>query len=233
MNTVNEDRNYLVVAIDACLNQIGCDVELLISTVEGDKNINFIKEKYPSVLIVTMPLKDHPLSTVGKSPKGSFLQLNNALPYITGDWFTFASGNDFLYSNKFSLEIECCKNQGKEVCYSAYDYVNDNGDLIKHQYFHDYDFDKHMIGNFVADCSMISRRLVDKYLPFKVELNNYAYWDLWLRIRKEEGNVFTYNPVPVWGYRQDTNSMHVKRSKSPELIEVAKRDRDIMLALHK
>lgn len=227
MNTVGERQDYLTLAIKGYLNQVGVEVELIISTITNDINIYFIKENYPTVKIVTMD------KLVEKSPKGSFLQLNNALPHITGDWFTFASSNDTTSYTKLIQEVEMCLKNNKEVCYSAFNLINEDSQFIRTQSFFDYDYQKHLIGNFVSDCALISKRLVDKYLPFKVELNNYAYWDLWLRIYEGEGNVFTYNPNPTWGYRQIETSMHIDRQKSELKLAEAKRDKEIMLNLHR
>lgn len=232
MNTVNEDRKYLDLAIESYLNQKGCEVELIISTLEGDPNLQHIKEKYPSCVIVTLPIKGHPIEHGLKNPVGSFMQLNNALPHITGDWFCFASANDVAFINKLELELSRCKETGAEVCYSSFDLVNEQGEKISTQRFHDYYIGKHLKGNFVSDCALISKRLVDKYLPFNLSLNNYAYWDLWLRIYEGEGNVFTYNSTPTWGYRQNSDSMHLSRQKDPIKLKQAKIDKRRMLALH-
>jgi len=111
--------------------------------------------------------------------------------------------------------------------------IDSNNQLIKKYYFHEYDYKKHFTGNYVADSSVVSKRLVDKYLPFRVELNNYAYWDLWLRIFEGEGDVFCYNPHPTWAYVQDENSMHIKRWKDEKLMIEAEHDKQIMLSLHR
>ena len=228
MNTVGERQDYLSLAIESYLDQKGCEVELIISTITGDVNINFVKEKYPQVKIITMD------KLCEKSPKGSFLQLNNAFPHITGDWFTFASSNDIAIQTKLIQEVEMCLNNGKkEVCYSSFHLIDEIGNLIRTQLFFPYNYDKHLIGNFVSDCALISKRLVDEYLPFKVDLNNYAYWDLWLRIYEGEGNVFIYNKTPTWGYRQIETSMHIDRQKSELKLAEAKRDKEIMLNLHR
>lgn len=232
MNTVNEDRNYLNVAIESYLNQNGIEIELIISTVENDVNIDYIKENYPKCVIVEIPLENHPISKGIKSPLGSFLQLNHALKYMTGDWFTFASGNDFAYPYKCALEVESAKKADKLICYSAFNHVNSDGFFTRGASFHSYDREKHQKGNFVSDCAMIHKSIVDKYLPFRTELNNYAYWDLWLRVYEGEGNVFVYNSVPTWGYRQNQNSMHLERARNAEKIRLAEIDRDIMLSLH-
>jgi len=233
MNTVNEDVFFLQRSIESYIQQVRVDMQLLISTVSGDKNIPFIQNKYPEIQIVEMPKELHPSFHGIKSPKGSFLQLNNALPFFKGEWFTFAGGNDYAYSNKLATEIELCIKREKEICYSAYDYINENNELIKKIYFREYDYEKHFIGNFVADSSIVSKRLVDKYLPFRVELNNYAYWDLWLRIFEGEGDVFCYNNHPTWAYMQDENSMHIKRWKDEKAMAEAEMDKERMLNLHR
>lgn len=230
MNTINEKPELLKRAIDSYLMQKNC--ELILSTVEDDPSISLISNRNPNVKIVTIPREGHPYFTKGKLPRGSFLQLNNGLKHITGDWYTFASSNDYSYPNKLMLEVAHCKAYKKEVCYSAYDYEYENGKKST-QLFHKYNWDKHSRSNFVADCSLISRRLVDRYLPFNTDLNNYAYWDLWLRIRKIEGDVFCYNPTPTWAYIQDRDSMHVKRSKDPVKKQQAIIDRERMLSLHR
>lgn len=236
MNSLNEKREYLLEAIASYINQQGVEVDLIISMVEGDSNIDYLKKNahnFPRTRITIMNRASHPISKGIKSPQGSFLQLNHALPLIKGDWFCFASSNDIAYPRKLISEVELSLLYKREVCYSAFDYITETGTKIRTQGFHEYDFKKHLVGNFVSDCALISRRLVDKYLPFKIELNNYAYWDLWLRIFEGEGNVFTYNANPTWGYRQDPNSMHIQRRKSPEQIAEANRDRETMLKLHR
>lgn len=229
MNTVNERPDFLSIAIESYLGQQTpeLEVELIISTVTDDPNIELIKSKYPLCKIVTMD------RLCEKSPRGSFLQLNNALQHITGNWFVFASSNDISFNNKLISEVEKCLLEKKEVCYSAFTLIDEVGQYLRTQLFHDYEIKKHMEGNFVSDCAIISRRLVDKYLPFKIELNNYAYWDLWLRIYEGEGNVFTYNSSPTWMYRQLDSSMHIDRALHENKVLEAKRDREIMLKLHR
>lgn len=222
MNTLGEKEPLLCRAIESYQ---GC--ELILSTVEGDRSIRTVRRKYRKVKIVTMPRKDHP----GKSPLGSFLQLNNGLKAITGEWFTFGSSNDIIYPGSLELMKSECIKKGKEVCYTAFDYIHPDGSKST-QLFYDYDYERHLKGNFVADCALISRRLVDKYLPFRTELNNYAYWDLWLRIYEGEGNVYCYLPTPTWAYHLHADSMHIKRRGDPKAVAQNQRDKERMLKLH-
>jgi len=227
MNTINEKPYRLERAIKSCLNQKDVEVDLIISTVEADTCIELLSG-IQGIRIVTIPKSEHP----GKMPRGSFLQLNNALPHIHGDWFVFASSNDYIFPDKLIKEINACIASGKEVCYSSYKATDLNDNVIQTILFHEYNYEAHLKGNFVSDLAIISRRLVDKYLPFRTELNNYAYWDLWLRIYEGEGNVFCYQPEPTWAYCMYDDSMHIVRKRNA--VEQAKeiQDRNRMLALH-
>jgi hypothetical protein len=229
MNQLLEPWEVLKKGINHVLAQEGCDIQLIISSRERDSNIKLISIHYPQVEQAILVDSGLPLV---KSPFGSFSQLNNALPLVKGDWFSFIGGDDFVYPYKYQMEINQCLAQGKEICYSACDLVTPLGKIIKYYPLIPYDRKRHNETNFVADYSTISRRLFNKYLPFKVEYNNYAFWDLWLRIYEGEGDVFTYNPAPILGYVQVDSSMHLIRAKSPSAIAEANHDRIRMFKAH-
>lgn len=224
MNTVNEIPEVLKKAVNSYLNQEQVTVQLILSTVEGDPCIG----QYEGVEYSILPKSQHS----GKSPRGAYEQINHALKMITGDWLCYASGNDYAEPHKLRMEIDACAKSGKEVCYSSIWSVS--GDTkVQKKFPTEYYFNEHLKGNFITDCSLISRRLVDKYLPYRLELNNYAHWDSWLRMYEGEGNVFVYNPIPTWFYVQNPNDMHNVRKRSPELQAIADRDKEIMLSLHR
>lgn len=228
MNTLNEHPDYLCQAIESYINQTS-PVHIILSTVQGDRSVPFVRENFPAVQVLEYPAKDHP----AKSPVGSYLQINNALPHLRGDWYCFASSNDFAHPDKIRMEIACCLDNKKEVAYSAFNEVDENGQYLRTQKFGKYNHDRHLAGNFVSDCALVSRRLIDKYAPFRITMKNYAYWDLWLRIYKGEGDVFVYNPTPTWNYRQSSESMHIKRMKSPDEVAKNNQDREFMLNCHR
>lgn len=222
MNTYNENPIYLKQAIESYKTQK--DVQIIISTLEDDSNLKIYDNGYVDVVVFSSK-KNHP----GKCPKGSFYQLNRALEFIKGDYVCFASSNDVSLPKKLSMEQEMCIN-GKKVCYSSYIKTNANLKNRKLITFHDYDYKRHLQTNFVSDCTLIETELFLKYTPFDLELNNYAYWNLWLKIYQGEGNVFVYNPKPTWLYRQDEDSMHIKRRKDPTLVRKHKLDKAKMLS---
>jgi hypothetical protein len=117
-----------------------------------------------------------------------------------------------MHSFKLKIESELLKKYNKKVCYSSF-YRTDITGVRSIKNFHDYDYKKHLVGNFVSDCAMVEIETFLKYTPFKVEYGNHSYHDLWLRIYKGEGNVFIYNPIATWEYVVTENSSHYKRSK--------------------
>jgi len=219
INTYNEDPNILRRAVDSYIDQ--CD-QLIISTVEGDKSLKYIK----GVDWAILPKAKH----VGKSPFGSFQQINNALPMVKGEYFCWASGNDYAQPHKILMEIDTLIRTKAHVCYSSFYVHKMNGRKL--QPFHDYDYQRHLQNNFVSDCSMITRYILDKYLPFHQQWNNMAYWDLWLRVYEGEGNVFAYNPIPTWTYVHRDSDMSKMRKKSPEQIAKNNEDKLNMLKYH-
>ena len=229
INTINEDWANLSREIKAWQNQSGVDVQVIVSTVSGDTCIDRIAAEFPTVTVVVMDKERHP----GKCPRGSFMQLNESLPYIDADWWCFASGNDFVYPNKLKDEIETAIRRKALVAYSDFNYVRDNGVVISRQRFGPYQPKAHEHTNIIPDCSLIHRSIVDRFLPFNTDLNNYAYWDLWLRVRNELGNgIFARTMKVGWGYRQGDGDMHKAREKSAEQKAHAMIDRDRMLSMH-
>lgn len=232
MNTLNEKPEYLIKAIESYLNQVGVEVELIVSTVKGDKSVKLIKDNYPDVKIVTLTKKEHS-SNGERSPIGAYLQLNNALKHVTGKYFCYASSNDYAKPNKLMSESNILERTNKKICYSAFEYVTDSGEITNRFRVREYDYASHLIGNFVSDCSMISTELLRKYTPFDLSVKNLGFWDMWLRVYKGEGDVFVNNPKPTWCYRQHKTSMRAIRLADPEKQKQELADREEMLNRHR
>jgi len=206
MNTYNEDIAYLRMAIASYKAQKGVDIQLIISTVEDDRNMAFLKEQAE---VAIMRKQDHR----GKSPEGSFQQLNNAISKIKTPWVCFASSNDKALNDKLLKEITFCRKHRKKICYSDFYYGNNVLKTTGRVNLGNYNYAKHKQGNFVSDCALVSTRLFKKYTPFNWrEFGNFSYWDLWLRIYRGEGNVFGYLDSPTWIYR--AGGMHTQRRPS-------------------
>jgi glycosyltransferase involved in cell wall biosynthesis len=200
MNTYKGNQKWLAAAIDSYMLQKKVKVQLIISTVCGDPSIRIARDKGAEVFESDKP--------------GIFYQLNNALPKVTGDWFCYAAGDDIALPTKLVDEIEMCISKKKKVCYSRFDHVDQSLKLKYSPKFPNYSLRQHLKGNFVNDCAMMHRSILEKYKPFDSEIcGNHAFWDFWLRVAKSEGSVFVYNSKPEWLYRQHSQAKHIKRKK--------------------
>lgn len=227
INTMNERWENLSRELTAWTKQAD---QVIVSTTDADVNIDRIRKEFPWVDIVTMRHGDHP----GHCPLGSFMQLNNAMPHVKGEWWCFASGNDYVYPNKLRDEIATAQRTGAKVIYSDFNYTDENGKIKSRQRFKAYNPTAHERQNIIPDCSLIHRSILAEFMPFRCEtFRNYSYWDLWLRVRKVYGNgVFAHCPTVTWGYRQGSDDMHVRRTKSATQKAEAETDRATMLATH-
>lgn len=220
INTINEDEQVLT----KCVNSYKLQFEqVIISTIEGDACIG----KFEGVEYAIVLKAEH----VGRSASGAYQQINNALKLFKTDYLCYASGNDYAEPDKAIREIKALKQSKKKVCYSAF--WNERNGKKTVQPFPLYDYNAHLRNNFVSDCSMMTREIVEKYLPYKIEYRNFAHWDSWLRIFEGEGDVFVYNPIPTWNYVYNENDMSKERMRDPEKIKRNLEDREQMLKMHR
>lgn len=212
MNTYQEKPQYLNEAILSYINQRNVNVTLIISTVEGDPSIEYVRTKFPDndkIKLCISTKKEHP----GKGVQGIYYQLNKAMALVDGEWFSYASSNDVAVITKCEMEIACCLKAKKQVCYSSYAKTNAQLKNMRPINFHPFNYLKLLKGNFISDCSLIKTELLRKHLPFDARYYNCGFWHLWLKIYNEEGNVFTYNNGIAFLYRVTPESTHVQREK--------------------
>jgi len=218
MNSYNEKPKYLIEAIESYLNQKDVIVELIVSTVRGDSCIDICK-KYPLKLVIN-------------EVPGIYSQLNAGMKAATGDWITYASSNDKALDTKLIDEVNMCINNNKEVCYSSFYKCDPTLNVKSTMKFSPYNYETHLKGNFVSDCALFSKRLLDKYLPFEEEYGNFAYHSFWLRVFEGEGDVFVYNDNPTWLYRINNKSRHIKKQSDKSLLALENTQRENMLKAH-
>ena len=231
INTYNDDQLLLDAAIDSYLEQKEVDIQIILTTVEGDPALETLNLKYANhsqIDCCICALEQHP----GRGPEGIYFQLNAATALIKHHWFAYASGNDVALPTKIRDEIDICIAQNKKVCYSAFIVTDHRLNHRELRSFKNYDYDRHLKGNFVNDCALVESALLKKYLPFDETHGNHAYWDLWLRIFKGEGNVFSYNSKASWLYRTTQSSQHVMRRKHAGKLKANKATASRMIAAH-
>jgi len=200
MNSYHNKEAHLVTAVRSILEQVNVEVQLIVSTVADDSAVEIAIKEGAEVFV--------------NENAGIYQQLNAALPLVDGDWFFYASGNDFYLPKKAIHEVRKCVSEGRKVCYSTYCRTDKDLNILNDVTFYPYSFRRHLIINFVSDVSLMHRSILDEYSPFNEEYDNYAFYDFWLRVAEGEGeDTFVYSPEPAWLYRISKESRHQKRLK--------------------
>ena len=222
INSYNDNQKMLRRSVESCLSQDKVKVQIILSTVRGDLAIDTVRKISKDIDIV---INDKP---------SIYKQINNALPLVKYDWFSFFSGNDIALKNKMRDEIDLCRGK-KKVCYSSYLKCRNGSDVKKAKFtgYCDYNYKKHLKGNFVSDVAVMHKSILDKYSPFREKFDKFAFYDLWLRICEGEGeSVFVYNSKPTWLYLIDKNSLHQSRRRDEKRKLKFKLYRKFMLSHH-
>ena len=221
MITIGDEKKYVSESMDSFLKQEDVEVQLILSTVDKDKSIKIAENK---------DIKD---IIINKKPN-SYKQISKGAKKAKGNWICCAGGNDVALPFKLKDEYNLCKKYDKKICYSALYHTNSNLKILSKALFCDYSYKEHLRGNFVADNALVNTELFMHYMPFKYEFNNYAYWDLWLRICEyEEKDIFVYNNKPNFLYRRQTRkSRRDQKLGNKKLWNKDEMDRREMLSYH-
>lgn len=222
--TRGNNPDFTKAAIDSCIAQIDVTSQIIVSTVVGDPSVDIARK-----LGVELAIDHNPRA---HSVRQAFRQLNRALTIIKGEWFASISGNDVWLPTKSIDEIRTCIESKKKVCYSDFLYADMNLSITGTAKFYPFDYAKLLKGNFVCDDSTAEWDLLRRFMPYKEEFNNYAWWDLWLRIAKLEPNTFAYNPKPEWMYRLGPNSRHARKKADKQMQMADMADKFKMLKSH-
>jgi len=204
MNTLDDDPRDFRAALDSCLSQMGVDVWLIVSTVEGDPSVDVALAAGAEVVV---------------GLAGGCAQINRALHLVRGDWFCFMSGDDIMLPDRLARATEPYLQWGNTI-------VPAGGVLYNDYYEVDlrdrtsrivelppvYDYKLHLQRNFVPDVSVMAMWVLEKHGPFREEWGNRAFWDFWLRVAEDEGpGIFTHSARPDWIYYVRETSQHVRR----------------------
>ena len=231
LNTWNLQSEWLKESIKSIQPQVK---RLIISYCEGDTNTELIeglKTQYPNVDTCVLPIADQ----LGKCPRQSFRQINKAMLMVKTKYTSWASSGDVMLDNKYQLEMDAVtKTPQTKVAYADYTLTDDNLGSRRWIKLIPYSYQSHKTGNIVSDLAVWETSLWSEFGGFDCEtFRNYSFWDFWLKIAEKYGEeAFAHVNVSTWLYRQDADSTHIKRRKSPEMQEEANRDRAAMLMSH-
>jgi len=220
ISTYQDEINELKESITSVLHQEKVSQEIILVMVSDDPNTEIAKAwipkindgaQYSKIRLHVCRESEHP----GKSPDGSFFQINAGLKYATKDYIRWFSGDDILYPRSTITQIEALQKSGKKVSYGGYTLLDRDNKVAESVKFFPYNRLIHQRTNFINDVALFDSSLI-KYLPFEFERwGNYAFWHFWLTVFENEGDQFEYTDQVLWAYRIREKSEHVARLKRP------------------
>lgn len=231
MNTWNVRPEWLEASVMAVYPQVK---RLIISYCEGDDNEDYLKgyaAMCGNVDLCVLPKSEQ----LGKCPQQSFRQINKAMPMVTTKYVSWASSDDLMWEHKYGYEMDAMMRfEDNKVVYSNYFMTNENLENPSEIKLTTYSLEAHKTGNIVSDLAVWETDLWHEFGGFDCDrFRNYSFWDFWLKVAEKYGEyVFHHLIHPTWYYRQDAESTHIKRRKSPEMQQEANRDRAAMLISH-
>ena len=224
MNERHEDPNDIAAAIASITAQEDVEVTIVLHRSEPKEELNFLYD-YPEVAVLESQVR------------GVYHQLNLTLSRMTGDfgghaydYVCYFSANDTMRPGSLRMQVAALEAEGASVCYTDYT-TGKPGGMLRTQKFHDYSYNRHLPGNFVADVSLVKWDVFQKYMPFDTRWGNHAFHDLWLRMAKD-GHTFAYLEEATWHYHRDPNSSSMKRKANPEAQRANQELREKIIAHH-
>ena len=203
MPVYGEKSEYLVSAIDGYLRQRNIKLQLVISTIEDDPCIEYIENNWAYKIkkgLIKFCISDknsHP----GYGYHGFYYQIHQGFKFVRTRWCTVASGNNLVSDTKLYLEIQACLDSKKLISYSD----ESTGSFLSRS--SNYSYNAHLTANFVPNCALVDSHIMISMMPFDMQYQKYAFWDLWLRIYQKYGNVFEHLPKNTFTRRNHCNAL--------------------------
>ena len=232
INSFQPELTDLYNSLYGCLNQIGVNSTVIVSTIENDPTIKFIQNlNIDTIKLVISKLSEHP----GKGPKGIYYQLNKALLEVKTRFFSYFSSNDIMLPTKSYNEIKKILDKDAIFCFSKYVNIYPDKQVNFNYNMELMNYKNLLIGNYINDCATIDLSKLEKPLQFNYEkYGNVCYWDLWIHILNKYGEKsMVYNDNIEWKYIKEVNkSQAMQRANNIQKQELYYNIREFMLSNH-
>lgn len=124
---VHNSATYIASAIESVLRQTYRNLELVvINDASTDDSLKIIQESARhcgiGVKVISFP-----------ENRGVAAARNMGLQQASGDYIAFLDSDDLWYPEKIQLQLETLRKTGNDVCFVAYDMIDETGRVIKHR----------------------------------------------------------------------------------------------------
>jgi glycosyltransferase involved in cell wall biosynthesis len=180
------------------VNDAGADIEGLISFLDSDKRITYIRH--------------------GRNRDRSAAR-NSGIKLAKGKYIAYLDDDDIFYADHLETLVGSLEGTDYRVAYSDAYRVHQSLENGRHNNVHkdlpysrDFDQDQILINNFIPTlCLMHERCCLDEVGLFDESLTTHEDWDLWIRLSRKYHFHHIKKPTCEFGWRTDGSSTTSQR----------------------
>ncbi|MDH6372245.1 glycosyltransferase involved in cell wall biosynthesis [Paenibacillus sp. PastF-3] len=216
---------YVDLAIQSVLKQSYSNIEIIVI----DDGSTLWMEKLE-------PFRDK-ISYIRKSNGGTASALNKGIEVATGTYFAWLSADDLFHPNKIKNQMQMLKSTGTLFNYTAYYYINEQGERISETISMIFNSRAHFIETMMLGCPvngstvLLHMEIFCAVGKFSEKLLYTQDYDLWLRILPYY--TWSYVEEPLLDYRvhNEMGSVIHKEEQKKEIEQVQARHRRVLSRL--
>jgi len=197
MATYKQSR-FLRTALLSCLNQTYDNFEVIVVSVEGDKETDVVLGSFP-----------FPFHWVISEKADYVHQRNLGIESARGEWITLADSDDVYLPHKLSSEAEVAEREKAYIVTSGF-FICDESLNIREAYIPPSEITREMLlrSCLITDLCLVNRRIYEEFGLFDEGYSEVAFYNLWLRVAEKYPDKIKANRQPVFMYRMHPEQMH-------------------------
>jgi glycosyltransferase involved in cell wall biosynthesis len=199
-----KQSKFLRTALLSCFNQTYENYEVVVVSVNGDKDTDEVLSDFP-----------FPFRWITSDKADYVYQRNLGIKNAKGEWITLADSDDVYLPHKLSSEVEVAERENAYIVTSGF-FICDENLNIREAYIPPPEITREMLlrSCLITDLCLVNRRIYEEFGLYDEAYSEVAFYRHWLRVAEEYPDKIKTNRQPVFMYRIHPEQMH--RNLNPE-----------------
>jgi len=186
-----QQAHFLRTALLSCFNQTYPNYEVVVVSVDGDRETDVILGDFP-----------FPFKWIISEKADYVYQRNLGVKGSDGEWYCFADSDDFLLPVKLETDMEVAKSQNALLVYSSFLIADEQLRVVKGLIPPEFSRKLLLQSCIITDFSLVNRKLYDEFGPYDEKLGEVAFYDFYLKIAEKYPDKIKLNKTPTFIYRR-------------------------------
>lgn len=189
---------FIRAALISCFNQTYPNIEVIVVSVDNDKDTSGVLASVPLPFIWII------------SEKADYVyQRNLGIQSARGEYITLADSDDVLLPHKISSEVQIAEREKALVVTSGF-FICDESLNIREAYIPPSKITREMLlkSCLITDLCLVHRDVYSEFGLFDESYGECAFYEKWLRIAEKYEDRIKTNQQPVFMYRTHPQQMH-------------------------